>query len=289
MERRQAFYQNLPPRRYRFRVVAANNDGVWNDAGAVVDFSIQPAFYQTAWFEWLSGTALIALLWTAYRIRLHQVKAKMHLLFEERLSERTRISRELHDTLLQDISAFALELDGLSKIVAEPKSVQDRLRELRKDAEGWLRRTRESVSDLRSGGAEDRDFIETVRQLGEHLTEGTAIGFRVTGPGPGGPLPAPLREDLLKILQEAIRNAVRHSQATEITADLSRPANDRLRVSIRDNGRGFGSEAESKPGHWGLTTMRERAQTIGAELKLSTSQAGTEIEIDAPTDLDHYE
>ena len=280
--RRQAFYSNLRPRAYRFRVAASNNDGVWNEAGATLDFSIQPAFYQTIWFLMVGSSSLVALLWMAYRARLYQVKAQLQLLFDERLRERTRISRELHDTLLQEISALALELDGLSKVVTEPKSAKVRLREMREEAERWLRQTRESVSDLRTN-IEEQDFLDAVRQLGEQMTQGKGIEFRASTAGRPSGLPSPMQQQLLKILQEAFHNAVRHSGATEITAEVSYVEEEKLRVRIRDNGRGFDPSAGSAPGHWGLTTMQERAQEIGAELKVSASAGrGTEIEINAP-------
>lgn len=223
------------------------------------------------------------LLWLVYRARLHQVKAQLQLLFDERLRERTRISRELHDTLLQEISALALQLDGLSKVVTEPKSAKARLREMREEAERWLRQTRESVSDLRTEASEEIDFLEAVRQLGEEITRGTGIEFRATASGTPSDLPPQLQQHLLKILQEAFRNAVRHAQATEITADLAYLEKEKLRLVIRDNGRGFDPQDGSAQGHWGLTTMQERAQETGAELKMSSSPGqGTEIEINAP-------
>jgi signal transduction histidine kinase len=281
--RRQAFYSNLRPRAYRFRVAASNNDGVWNEAGVGLDFSIQPAYYQTFWFAAVVGTSIVALLWLAYRARLRLVKAQMQLLFDERLRERTRISRELHDTLLQEISALALQLDGLSKVVTEPKSAKGRLRELREEAERWLRQTRESVSDLRTNAAEEQDFLDAVRRLGEEVTQGTGIEIRATASVTPTDLPPLLSQHLLKILQEAFRNAVRHSQATKITVDVGYLAEEKLRLVIRDNGRGFDPKAGSLPGHWGLTTMQERAEAIGAELKMSAAPGqGTEIEINAP-------
>jgi len=114
---RQAQYTNLAPRRYRFRVIAANNDGVWNEAGASLEFGIQPTFYQTNWFKWSCVAAFGLLLWGVYQLRVRHVAAQISLRFEARLAERTRISRELHDTLLQNITGFALQLGGLSKTV----------------------------------------------------------------------------------------------------------------------------------------------------------------------------
>jgi Y_Y_Y domain/Histidine kinase len=109
--RREASYTRLGPGRYRFHVIAANNDGVWNTQGASVDLIVPPAFFQTAWFRALCALAAGSLLWILYRLRLRHVAFEIHSRLEDRLAERERIARELHDTLLQGIqghnSAFS--------------------------------------------------------------------------------------------------------------------------------------------------------------------------------------
>jgi hypothetical protein len=105
---RKAFYNDLPPRNYRFRVMACNNSGVWNEAGASFDFSIDPAYYQTAWFQASCVAAFLGLLWALYRFRLHQIAQEFNARLEERVGERTRIARELHDTLLQSFQGLML-------------------------------------------------------------------------------------------------------------------------------------------------------------------------------------
>src|SRR5262249_43596555 len=99
--RRQAFYGNLAPRSYRFRVIAANNSGVWNETGASFDFAITPAYYQTGWFRALVVAVVLALFWTLHQFRLRQMAAQFNAGLDARVNERTRIARELHDTLLQ--------------------------------------------------------------------------------------------------------------------------------------------------------------------------------------------
>jgi signal transduction histidine kinase/ligand-binding sensor domain-containing protein len=280
--RRQAAYTNLPPRHYQFRVIASNNDGVWNETGASVDFSIQPAFYQTNWFRLASIAGFTLLLWGLHGLRLRRMAAQLNVRFEERLAERTRIAREIHDTLLQNISGFALQLDGLSKTVRAP--VRDRLHELRQQAEQCLREAREFVWDLRSPVLEEKDLSAALRGAGEEIVAGVPVRFHMTVRGDCRPAPAKLQEQLLRIVQEATRNSVRHGQATEINMHVAYMDPDLIRVQMRDDGQGFDlEEASGKLGHWGLTIMRERARQIGAELKISTAPGhGTEIEIVVP-------
>jgi signal transduction histidine kinase len=284
MGRREAFYSTLPPRRYRFRVIASNSDGVWNEKGAFVDFVVEPAFYQRVWFLLVCATALGGALFVAHKLRLRQVEAKLHLLFEERVRERTRIGSELHDTLLQTISGFALQLDVLSKTVKEPQSAPERLRELRREAEQCLHEARESVWDIRSHSDEEQDFAEALRQIGERLTQGTAIQFRTTVSGRKLAVPSSVQLHLLRIVEEAIRNAVCHSDAQEIHLEVSYADQYLVRLRIVDNGCGFDPHAASRrSAHWGLVTMRERSQRLGAEFKISTETGrGTQIEITIP-------
>ena len=280
--RRQAVYTNLPPKHYRFQVVASNNDGVWNQAGAALEFLILPAFYQTNWFRLLCVTGFALLLWSLHGLRLRRLAAQLNIRFEERLAERTRIAREIHDTVLQNISGFALQLDGLSKTVSAP--VRDRLRDLREQAEQCLREAREFVWDLRAPALEEKDLFAALREAGEELTAGKPVQFHMTVKGDRRPTPLNLQEQLFRIVQEATRNAVRHSHATEISMDVSYLDADLIRVQMRDDGHGFDlKEASGKMGHWGLAIMRERAQQIGAEFRISSAPGhGTEIEIVVP-------
>ncbi len=267
--RRQALYTNLPPRHYRFRVVAANNDGVWNETGASLEFWIQPAYYQTNWFKASCAGAFGVLLWMLYRLRVRHLAAQLNLRFEERLAERTRISRELHDTLLQNISGFALQLDGLSKTVTAPESAKDRLRDLRQQAEAWLREARESVWDLRMPVTEGQDFLQAMRKTGQQLTTGKPVRFHITVSGSGRQAHVTLQQNLLRIVQEAARNAIHHGRAKKIDVHIAYLDPDGMRLQIRDDGCGFDlEEASQKLGHWGLATMRERAQRIGADFNI---------------------
>jgi signal transduction histidine kinase/ligand-binding sensor domain-containing protein len=282
--RRQALYPSLPPGNYHFHVIAGNNDGVWNNVGAALDFSVAPSFYQTVWFRLLCGVVIGGIVWMAYILRMRTLEAKLDLRFAERMRERTRISRDLHDTLLQNISGFALQIDALSKIVTAPPSAGDQLRELRRQAEKWLRETRESLWDLRLEAADEDYLVTTIWQTGSQITEPKGIAFQVRASGHRRAVAIRTQRNLLRIVQEAVRNAAVHSNAREIDVHLSYLAEDQLRVEVCDNGQGFDFDAASRiPWHWGLATMRERAEEIGAQLQIDTSPGqGVRIEIRSP-------
>ena len=104
----QAFYTDLPPRKYTFRVIASNSDGVWAETPAKLDFSVAPAYYQTNWFRALCAVFFVALLWAAYQWRVQQLHRQFEMTLDARVGERTRIARELHDTLLQGVHGVLL-------------------------------------------------------------------------------------------------------------------------------------------------------------------------------------
>jgi signal transduction histidine kinase len=238
------------------------------------------------WFQLLGILLAYSAIYLLYRVRLKHAASKIHALYEERLRERSRIGRELHDTLLQNICGLALQLDGWSKVVQEPPAAQEGLRELRREAEQWLHETRERVWDLRSQNEEGVPLADEVQQIGQQAVQGAPVELHVTMSGTDPGLPAETRTHLLRIAGEAVRNAVRHSGASEIRIEISYQGRDYLvRLRITDDGCGFPTEPASATfGHWGLITMRERAEKLGAEFKVcSTVGEGTEIEVTIPT------
>jgi signal transduction histidine kinase len=252
--------------------MACNNDGVWNTSGASLDFIIAPAFYQALWFRvlaWMtSGLALLGL----YQLRIAHLARQMSLRAEERLAERTRIAQELHDTLLQNIAGFALQLGGLAKTVTEPSSARERLTEMRQTAEKWLHEARESVWDLRSPIAERQDLAELMLRTGERITSRGSMAFSVTVAGAPCALDPRVQDNLLRIFQEAARNAVYHSDAESLEVRLEFLPSGRISLHIRDDGRGFDpAEVSRVNGHFGLMTIRERAKGIGADLHIDAA------------------
>jgi signal transduction histidine kinase/ligand-binding sensor domain-containing protein len=278
--RRQAFYTNLPPGDYRFRV-RASNDGVSSQHEAVWAFTLAPAFYQTRWF----AAAMAALALTgaalAWRVRVQQVRGR----FSAILIERTRVAREIHDTLLQSLLGVMFRLDEVSNVIdVSSASAKEQLVRLRHQVEFYVREARYSIRDLRSPVLQSRGLPTAIRAIGENLTgdQGVAFHLNVTGT-PRANLQR-IDEHLLRIGQEAMTNAMRHGQAAALTVELTyRP--DSVALRVRDDGKGFDTvPATVADGvHWGLRTMRERAEQIGGTLRIASADGrGTEVEVIVP-------
>jgi signal transduction histidine kinase/ligand-binding sensor domain-containing protein len=279
--RRTAFYTNLSPGRYQFLVEAGAEDGSWSTSSTSWGFSIHPAFYQTNWFYAASLGALGLSVWGAWRVRLRLVRRQFSLA----LAERVRLSREIHDTLLQSLVGVALQIDAISSHIG-PSSVgtRKRLTRVRRQVESYIREARQSIWDLRSSLLETCDLASALREFGKRAVTGTQIRFQATVTGTPAPCSTQTENQLLRIGQEAITNAVRHAGATRITLEL---AYDRHTVTIRvsDNGSGFDvSQSAIDPDrHYGLTTMRERAEELGGQFRLvSRSDRGTSVEAVVP-------
>jgi signal transduction histidine kinase/ligand-binding sensor domain-containing protein len=271
-------YSTLPPGDYVFRVEARTNRGQWTENGAAVRIEVLPPFWST-WLFREACAALIALsIWWMYRLRVAAVARGLDLAFQERLRERTRIAQELHDTLLQNIAGLCLQIGGLAKIVVtKPETAGERLKELRRQGEDCLREARQAVWNIRS---ENLDLAMALRETGNRLTAGTNCKFVLREEGEPRRLSLDLREQLLRIGQEALANAVRHAAARSIDA-LLHFQKRRLQLRISDDGHGFDMEkASALTGHFGLITMRERATTIGGSILISSKiNSGTSIEV----------
>jgi signal transduction histidine kinase/ligand-binding sensor domain-containing protein len=282
--RRQAYYGGLKPKEYRFRVMACNNDGVWNEAGASWNFSIVPAYYQTIWFQALCVLAGAGLLWLLYRLRLRQIAARLNLLYNERLAERTRIARDLHDTLLQSLAGVSLQLDGISKQAAtNPERTPSLIARVREQVDSAFREARVKVWNLRAPAIEVLGLEAALRQLVERMGPVTTARCSVTVSGQPRSCSPDIEEELLRIAQEATNNASQHAQPNEIRIALEYGASS-LTLSISDDGRGFDFEEGSrKSGHWGLKNMQERAAQIRGTCKITSAVGqGTQIEVRVP-------
>ena len=285
--RRVAFYTNPGPGSYRFRVAASNNDGVWNETGAAVRFSIAPAFYQTTWFLLLCVAAAACLAWAGYQWRVRQVMARLDMKFGERLSERTRIARELHDTLLQSFQGLMLHFQKASNLLPlHPAEAVHTLDLALERADQAITEGRDAIQDIRSANVLGNDLAEAITVLGEELasTAGaeTPAAFRVAVEGTPKALRPILRDEIYGIAREALRNAFRHARASRIETDITY-GEHLLRLRIRDNGNGIDPsvlDQGERAGHWGLVGMRERAKRTGLRLEVwSREGAGTEVEV----------
>jgi signal transduction histidine kinase/ligand-binding sensor domain-containing protein len=279
-KRRQAYYTNLPPRAYRFHVIASHTGGA-PQSTVTWDFAIKPTFYQTNWFYAASVGALIVAVLGAWRLRLRYVKREFSVL----LQERTRLSREIHDTLLQSLVGLALQFDAIAADAGSSSMrTKEQLVRVRKQLEEHIREARHSIWSLRSRKLERSDLITALREFGEQMTAGTAIAFELTVAGKTARRMLSIEDQLLRIGQEAITNAVRHANATRIHVVVDY-GNETLTLEVSDNGCGFDSTqvAVERSGHYGLTGMKERAEQIGGRLAVVTRKgAGTTITLTAP-------
>jgi signal transduction histidine kinase len=289
--RREVDYTSLGPGSYRLHVMASNREGVWNGAEAVMAFSIQPTFIQTAWFDVLCTFAAGSILWGLYRLRLRQMSARlsaqMQVRLEERLAERERIARELHDTLLQGFQGLTLHFQAVMEQIPDEEPARQKMKKALTYADGVLLEGRKRVRDLRSDSAQTNQLPQQIADYGAELTSDRAIGFKVTVVGSPQPLHPIAGDEVYRIAREALANAFRHSRASQIEVEITYDAASCC-VRIRDNGAGIGPEIlnTGKQGHWGLSGMRERAQKIGAKLSiLSNPGSGTEIDLALPASL----
>src|SRR5215472_2189570 len=281
--RRQAFYSDLRPDHYRFRVVACNNDGVWNEAGASLDFYILPAYYQTARFRLACAAAVLILLWAAYRLRVQQLGRRFAVGLEARVNERTRIARGLHDTLLQSFQGLMLRLQLVEDLLPEGKA-KNQLEQALQRADQAIAEGRRAVYDLRSSTAAPTDLVQAVRSLGDEFATENSAGFHLVVEGKARELNPIICDELYVITREALRNAFNHAQARSIETEMTY-GERAFRLRIRDDGQGIPTQIleEGRPGHYGLSGMRERAKQIGGKLELwSKAGAGTEIDLSIP-------
>jgi signal transduction histidine kinase/streptogramin lyase len=279
--RRQAFYSGLAPGRYTFQAQASNGDGAWNDPGAHVAFTIPPAYYQTRWFIVLVGVFSVALIWLAIRWRLRVVKRSMRTRFEERVEERERIARELHDTFLQSVQGLMLKFQSAVEKLPAAEPARRLIEQSLDHADQVLMEGRDRVKALRSSGAA-RGISVALRAIGEELARGSSTRFEMTVEGRERPLNPLVSDELCRIGAEVLTNAYRHAQAEKITLDLLYGRRD-VCLRIADNGRGFEPERVSGPsssGHFGLKGMHERASKIRAQLDIESEPgAGTSVEV----------
>ena len=287
---RDVQYSNLGPGTYTFRVIACNNSGVWNQQGDTVEFSIAPAYYQTNWFRVLCAVLVLVLLWAAYRWRLQQMHHRFEVALEARIGERTRIARELHDTLLQSFHGVLLNLKTLSQVLQErPMEAQRTLDRTIDQAAEAITEGRDAVQGLRDSTVERNDLGRAVNALGEQLAANPAnhgsAAFRVIVEGEPRDLHPILRDEIYRIAAEAIRNAFRHAHARQIEVEI-RYDSQQFRMRVRDDGKGMAPAVLTEParsGHYGLPGMRERANAIGGKLVVwSELETGTEVELRIP-------
>ena len=288
---RHAQYSNLPPRKYRFRVIACNNSGVWNETGDSLEFSVEPAFYQTNGFRALCAAVFLAIVLMAYQLRVRQLQRQYNMAGEARLNERMRIARELHDTLLQSFQGLMFSFQAARNLL--PGRTEEAIRTLEgaiREGDEAIAEGRDAIQGLRANPALESNLEHLLTAAGKELArscsaEGEPPVFQVTVEGARQPLAPLLQDEVYRTAREILRNAFHHAHASRIEAEIAYDTRF-FRLRIRDNGKGIDRkvlEAGVRQGHWGLPGVRERAKRIGARLRLwSEPGAGTESELTVP-------
>jgi len=275
--RRETFYTNLPPGNFRFRVTACNADNLCSEQGATVAFFLAPRFYQHAWFWPLVVVALAGLVWLGYQLRIRRLRERYDLI----LAERSRIARELHDTLIQGFSGITMAMQALA---GRLRSSQERetLEEIIRDAATCLRETRQSVAGLRAAHDSESGLTAAIGTAAREITDTKDVRLKLKLDKGLPKLPADVEYNLLRIASEAISNSVKHSGARTIEVALESTP-EALRLTVHDDGSGLGDGPALRPGHYGIIGMKERATQIGAELALSSESGnGTTVSVLLP-------
>jgi signal transduction histidine kinase len=282
-------------------VIAANNDGVWNESGASLAFVIPPAFVQTGWFVVLCVAGGAAAVWALVRLRVRQVSNRVRRRLEERmedrLNERTRIARELHDSLLQGFQGLMFRLQAVRQLLPErPGDAAKFLDSAMQVGDQAIGGGRDAVENLRSSSFDDRDLAISLSALGTELGAGidpaSKPEYRVVVEGRRRELTAVVRDEAYRIAREAVSNAYQHAKAGHIETEVIFGDAD-LTIRVRDDGIGVDPQILARgqrPGHWGLPGMRERSESFGGHLHVwSEGNAGTEVELRIPADIAYSE
>jgi signal transduction histidine kinase/ligand-binding sensor domain-containing protein len=284
--RRSAYYTNIPPGSYTFCVQAANNDGVWNTAGAAMRFELRPHFYQTLWFYSLLVLGAAGTLALLLRQRLRRAESE----FNAVLGERNRIAREIHDTLAQGYVGISVQLELLAELLR-----QNKVEQAAKQLDATCAHVREGLADarqsiwaLRSQDSRETTLPVRLRRMVE-AAEGNGVEARFSIHGAYRPLPPGTEREILRVAQEAIHNMKMHALARSLFVQLEYEPGE-IALEVRDDGQGFSSDQAREsflesdgPGHYGLTGMRERAAVIGGILEVTSEPgAGTAVRLRAP-------
>jgi ligand-binding sensor domain-containing protein/signal transduction histidine kinase len=280
-DRRVAYYTNLGPGDYRFLVIACNNDGVWSATPASFAFRLKPHFYRTVWFYALCVVCLALLIWQLYVLRVRQMRAR----FAAVLQERNRIAREIHDNLAQEILGISVQLEIVARMMAvSSETARTHLDRARALVRSSVAEARRYVWDLRSQSLDKRDLPVALSEMTRRLTAESSVQTQFQVSGTFRPLTPQVENNLLRIGQEAVNNAVRHAHARTVSVSLSFDVG-KVQLSVRDDGGGFDPRKydNGSGGHFGLVGMRERADEMGGSAVInSRTGEGTEVVVSIP-------
>ena len=287
--RRQAFYANLPPRPYRFRVIAANDSGVWNEMGASLDFSVTPTYYQTTWFPALSAGVVIGLVWGAHRVRLYMVEkheqeitALNERLMKAQEQERIRIAGELHDGVMQEMLAVTMMLGTAKRRIPDESDARATIDKIQEKMIRVGTDLRQLSHDLHPPALQEAGLPQAMRVYCEQFSESTGIPVACEADDNVRDLSRGAALALFRIVQEALGNAAKHGRAKQITVRLTRSA-DVVSLAVSDDGVGFDSSGLATSGGLGLIMMRERASQLNGKFDFESALGrGTTISVSIP-------
>ncbi|GAB3788987.1 sensor histidine kinase [Dyella agri] len=283
--RREAFYTNMQPGSYHFEVVALNEDGVASPRPATLHFTIRPAFYQTTWFKALIAFIVVLALWLIYMLRLRFIERRYRLLWIERLAERERIARDLHDTLLQVMQGILLQVEMLSNSRDLSDTQRLRITKIEEKMRGALIEGRDAISALRLAQSDHADLIENLKSIGSDVATHSGTHYSVRVEGEARPLCAMHCGEMIAIVRESVINAFKHAEAECVVVSVNYSDNA-LAVDVADNGIGFTEQQihdKQREGHWGIAGMRERAAKLGGQLTIRhANPRGTTVELVLP-------
>jgi ligand-binding sensor domain-containing protein/signal transduction histidine kinase len=285
-----ATYTNLEPSKYVFRVQGSNSDGVWNEQGVSLKILITPPWWNTILFRAVCAAVLLALIWAAHRLRVRQLHHEFEMTLEARVGERTRIARDLHDTLLQSFQALLLRFQaGINMLAQRPADARRVLEDAVDRASQAIAEGRDAIGGLRMSTVEKNDLTVAIKTIAEELAKAqdnqASNPFQVLVEGTPRELHPILRDEVYRLVTEGLRNSFRHAAAQNVEVEI-RYDEKYFRVRVRDDGKGIPSEVlrgDGREGHYGLPGMRERAKLVGGKLTIWTElDSGTEIELVIP-------
>ncbi len=281
LERHVAYYTNLPPGEYRFRVKAFEMNAPEQASEASVGIEWRPYFYRTAWFITLSSVLLMAAAWGAYKSYLRQIHAR----YEGILEERSRVAREMHDTLIQGCGGVSALLEACSTLGdSKPDTSKELLDCARAQIRATIDETRRAVWNLRQIPVTTGGIGSMLFEIAQHASLESRIPVQCEIEGKPRALDPDVERDLVMVAREAIHNAVHHAQPQNVHLRL-RFERRRMSMVVTDDGRGFDpvGVASFARDHYGLVGMRERVEGLGGRFRVKSSPGkGTQIEVVVP-------
>jgi ligand-binding sensor domain-containing protein/signal transduction histidine kinase len=286
-DRRVASYNSLRPGSYRLEVQGAAGGGAWS-APRTLDITIRTPWWHTTGFRLFVGLALFGVAWLAYWLRVRTIAGQFHMRLEERVAERTRIARELHDSLLQGFHGLMFRLQAVRhQLPDRPEAAAQALDEALSRGDETVEQARVAVTDLRNFGATGIDLEAALRAMAQDvpmLRRADAPDCRIVVEGEARDMVPLVRDDVLQVAREAFSNAVVHARARVVQVEIDW-GTERFTLRVRDDGVGLDARtiAQGREGHWGLQGIRERARQVGGILEIrSAESAGTLVELTIP-------